>query len=145
MGGKTQLPAYRSVAGDLRLAYSQFQEVEMFARFGTPLDRQTEQQLKRGRRIRAILQQAQAQPLTAAQQITILFAVTQGLLDPIDLDHIATVEQAIAQLVNEQLPDWVDRLQSGQPLEQVDQDQLRDLIKTAIGQKGIPNAPKTAP
>ncbi|MEY2984039.1 MAG: hypothetical protein RLZZ568_656 [Cyanobacteriota bacterium] len=130
VGGKTQLPAYRAVAGDLRLAYAQFQEVEVFARFGTPLDQQTEAQLQRGRRIRAILKQPQSQPLSAAQQIAILFAVTQGLLDSVKLDDISDAEKAIAQQVKQKLTDWGDRIKRGHALSESDQDQLRKLILT---------------
>ncbi|MEB3228091.1 MAG: alternate F1F0 ATPase, F1 subunit alpha [Synechocystis sp.] len=132
VGGKTQLPAYRAVAGELRLAYAQFQEVEVFARFGTPLDQQTEAQLQRGRRIRAILKQPQSQPLSAAQQIAILFAVTQGLLDEVELDQISAVEQTIAHKVNESLPDGGNHLQGDHGLGDREQDQLRELIETAI-------------
>jgi len=57
VGGKTQLPAYRKVAGDLKLSYAQFEELEVFARFGTRLDKETRQALNRGRRVRALLKQ----------------------------------------------------------------------------------------
>ena len=62
VGGKAQLPTYRVVTGDLRLAYAQFEELEAFARFGTRLDDETKNRLERGRRVRAVLEQPQYEP-----------------------------------------------------------------------------------
>jgi F-type H+/Na+-transporting ATPase subunit alpha len=61
VGGKTQLPAYRTVTGDLRLSYAQFEELEMFARFGTRLDEKTRDTIERGRRVRKVLTQPELQ------------------------------------------------------------------------------------
>ena len=57
MGGKVQLPAFRAVAGNLRLMYAQFEELETFARFGTQLDAETRRKLTRGLRVREVLKQ----------------------------------------------------------------------------------------
>ncbi len=84
VGGRAQLPAYGKVAGDLRLTYSQFQELEAFARFGTRMDAETRSKLEHGRRVREILKQERFSPLTAGQQTAVLLAVTKGLFDPID-------------------------------------------------------------
>jgi len=81
VGGKTQLPAYRSVAGDLRLAYSQFEELEAFSRFGTGLDEETRRTLTRSLRVREILKQPQYEHLPVAEQIAALVAVNEGVLD----------------------------------------------------------------
>ena len=83
VGGKTQLAAYRKVVGDLRLSYSQFQELEIFSRFGTQLDENTQKTLIRGRRIREILKQEQYSPYSVLEQIIFLLAVSRGLLDSI--------------------------------------------------------------
>ena len=94
VGGKAQLPAYRAVAGDLRLTYSQFQELEAFSRFGTRLDERTRKTLEHGYRVREVLKQAQFDPMPVAQQIGVLLAVTQGLFDDIPLERVATAEKA---------------------------------------------------
>lgn len=99
VGGKTQRPAYQSVAAALRLAYAQFEELEVFSRFGTRLDETTRQTLERGRRVREILKQPQFDPLTVAEQVAVLLAVTQGVLDPIPLAHIPAAEAQIRQAV----------------------------------------------
>lgn len=132
VGGKTQLSAYQSVSGDLRLAYAQFQEVEVFARFGTQLDEQTRQTLERGRRIREILKQEQSKPLAAAEQIAILLAVTNGLLDTIPIEEIPAVEQIIHQTMTTQLYDLAERIHNSQPLSPADQTLLLETLKTAI-------------
>lgn len=124
VGGKTQLPAYGEVAGDLRLSYSQFQEVEVFARFGTQLDEDTRQTLERGRRVREILKQPQSQPLAVAEQIAVLLAVNEGVLDDVPLEQVREAETAIRQTVTVQLPEICDRIQSGESLRDSDQEKL---------------------
>jgi len=92
VGGRAQLPAYAKVAGDLRLSYSQFTELEAFARFGTRLDEATQRSLEHGRRVREVLKQGQLAPLAAAEQIAVLFAVARGLLDTVPLEKMAEAE-----------------------------------------------------
>ncbi|MEB3338854.1 MAG: alternate F1F0 ATPase, F1 subunit alpha [Leptolyngbyaceae bacterium] len=128
VGGKTQLPAYQRVAGELRLSYSQFQEVEVFSRFGAQLDEKTYHILERGRRVREVLKQPQSQPLTVAEQIAVLVAVTGGVLDEVPLDQIRAAELRIRQLVREQLPAVGDRIQSGEALREQD---YQVILKTA--------------
>jgi F-type H+-transporting ATPase subunit alpha len=132
VGGKTQLPAYRSVAGALRLAYSQFEELEAFSRFGTRLDDETRQTLERGQRVRAVLKQVQYQPMPVAEQIAVLLAVTTGLLDACPIDHIATAERAIVLAVRTQLLEVCDRIQQGEALSDADRTLLLETAKTAI-------------
>ena len=67
VGGKAQLPAYRKVAGALRLSYTQFQELESFARFGTRLDERTRRTLEHGRRVRAVLRQPELLTMPAGE------------------------------------------------------------------------------
>src|SRR6056297_864054 len=89
VGGKAQLPAYRAVTGELRLTYSQFQELEAFARFGTRLDEETRQTLRRGRRLREVLKQDQYAPMPVAEQLAVLLAATEGVFDDIEPDRMA--------------------------------------------------------
>ncbi len=99
VGGKAQLPAYRQVAGDLRLSYSQFQELESFARFGTRLDDRTKKTLQHGHRVREILKQKQFAPLSAAEQIAVLLAVNKGMADLVPVDSILAMEAKIVEVV----------------------------------------------
>ena len=117
VGGKAQLPAYRAVAGDLRLTYSQFQELEAFSRFGTRLDERTRKTLDHGYRVREMLKQNQFDPMPVAQQIAVLLAVTQGLFDDIPLDRMAAAEKAVRRMLCEDIPDLCQRIEAGEHLE----------------------------
>lgn len=113
VGGKTQLPAYRSVAGDLRLAYSQFEELESFSRFSTRLDDDTRHKLERGRRVREVLKQPRYASLAAADQIAVLVAVNAGLFDDQAPETIPGLEQDIRYAVRQERPDLCENIESG--------------------------------
>ncbi|MEN1760863.1 alternate F1F0 ATPase, F1 subunit alpha [Anoxynatronum sibiricum] len=101
VGGKTQVPAYRQITSALKLTYSQFEELETFASFGTRLDENTKRILERGARIRAVLNQPQYQPIEVTEQIGILMAVTSGTLDSVPVNKISQAEKIIQSLVRE--------------------------------------------
>ncbi|HSP46603.1 MAG TPA: alternate F1F0 ATPase, F1 subunit alpha, partial [Clostridiaceae bacterium] len=81
VGGKTQLPAYRQITSALKLTYSQFEELEVFASFSTRLDESTKKILDRGERIRKVLNQLQYDPIPVEEQIAVFMVLTEGLLD----------------------------------------------------------------
>lgn len=110
VGGDAQLPAYRGLVGPLKLFYSQFEELESFARFGTQLDKETEERLKRGRAIRAILKQIQFHPMKVTEQIAVLFATNEGLLDNLSEENILKAETLLSQAMNEKLEDVSDAI-----------------------------------
>jgi F-type H+-transporting ATPase subunit alpha len=91
VGGKAQPRALRDVAGRLRFDYAQFLEFEMFARFGALTDARLTAQITRGTRIRALLAQPRLLALTTVEQVALLTALTQGLLDRLPPDAIATL------------------------------------------------------
>ncbi len=132
VGGKTQLPAYRSVAGDLRLSYSQFEELESFSRFGTRLDDATRRTLERGWRVREILKQGQFKPLRASEQIASLLSVTGGALDLVPTEKIREAEARLLETVNEQLPELCARIEEGKKMDMADRDSIMNKIKPTI-------------
>jgi len=132
VGGKAQLPAYRAAAGDLRLSYSQFEELEAFARFGTRLDKETRRTIERGRRVREILKQNQYQPVPVPQQIAAMIAVSEGLLDEVPLDEIGKVERRIQQVMVERMGDMADRILRGEKLSEEDQAELVDVLSHVV-------------
>jgi F-type H+/Na+-transporting ATPase subunit alpha len=134
VGGKTQLPAYRLVAGDLRLSYSQFEELESFARFGTRLDEDTRKTLERGRRVREVLKQPQYQPLPVSDQIADLLAVNDGLFDDISVDKISEASMKIRNRIKGELPEQIRRIDSGEKLEDDDINLLLETARKALGQ-----------
>ena len=95
VGGKAQRAAYRAVAGDLKLAYAQFEELETFARFGARLDDATRQNIEHGRRIRACLKQSESKPQSVPEQITVLVALTAKLFDDVPLARMTDAERAV--------------------------------------------------
>ncbi len=132
VGGKTQLPAYRAVAGNLRLSYSQFEELEKFARFSTRLDEQTRKTIERGRRVREILKQDQYNPLSVPEQIAVLLTVTEGLFDDIPVDKIDATEEKIRSAVTAKLSDIGLKIEKGQKLGDDDMKAIIDTAKDAM-------------
>jgi F-type H+-transporting ATPase subunit alpha len=97
VGGKAQRAAYRAVAGDIKLAYAQFEELETFARFGAHVDEDTRKVIEHGRRIRACLKQPEFAPVSVAGQIAVLLALTAKLFDSVPLDEMASAEKALQE------------------------------------------------
>ncbi|MBD3173771.1 MAG: alternate F1F0 ATPase, F1 subunit alpha [Armatimonadia bacterium] len=132
VGGKAQLPAYKLVAGQVRLAYSQFEELESFARFGTRLDEETRQSLARGRRVREVLKQDQFSPRTPAQQVVTFLAVNNGLFDDLELEQVGRGEEIVHELLEDELADLRDKIEDGQELTDDDRDRLLETIDQAL-------------
>jgi F-type H+-transporting ATPase subunit alpha len=101
VGGKAQRTAYREVAGDLKLAYAQFSELESFAKFGTRLDDQTRKIIDHGQRIRAVLKQPELELASVSEQIVILVALTGGLLDGVPVGKVQEAKQALRKAVTD--------------------------------------------
>ncbi|PKN61952.1 MAG: F0F1 ATP synthase subunit alpha [Deltaproteobacteria bacterium HGW-Deltaproteobacteria-15] len=139
VGGKTQLAAYRAVAGDLRLSYSQFEELEAFARFGTQLDEDTRNTLERGRRVREILKQPQYEPLSVPEQIAVLVAVNEGVFDSIPLGKIAAAQQRIWQAAVSDMRDLAAKISQGDKLTREEIETIRRVAESATGEAGHGN------
>ncbi len=95
VGGKAQRGPFRAVAGDLKLAYAQFEELETFSRFGARLDDATKKTIAHGQRIRACLKQPQFDPVPVPAQIALLQALTAGLFDTVPLPRMAEAQRAV--------------------------------------------------
>ncbi len=95
VGGKAQQAAYRAVAGDLKLAYAQFEELETFSRFGARLDEDTRKSIEHGRRIRACLKQSEFSPVSVPEQIAVLLGLTANLFDGVPLAQMADAAHAV--------------------------------------------------
>ena len=93
VGGSAQVKAMRQVAGTLRLDMAQFRELAAFAQFGSDLDKSTQAQLNRGQRLVEVLKQPQYRPLPVEKQVLMIFAGTNGFLDPIPIDEVGKYEQ----------------------------------------------------
>jgi F-type H+/Na+-transporting ATPase subunit alpha len=92
VGGSAQIKAMRQVAGTLRLDLAQYRELAAFAQFGSDLDKATQNQLNRGRRLVEVLKQPQYQPLPVEKQVAIIYAATTGYLDPVPVESVRAYE-----------------------------------------------------
>ena len=92
VGGSAQIRAMRQVAGSLRLDLAQYRELAAFAQFGSDLDKSTQAQLNRGRRLVEILKQPQYQPLGVEKQVAIVYAATKGFLDAVPVEELQRYE-----------------------------------------------------
>src|SRR6184192_630898 len=95
VGGNAQIKAMKQVAGTLRLELAQYRELAAFAQFGSDLDQATQRQLNRGKRLTEILKQPQYQPLPVEKQVAIIYAATNGYLDPVPVDRLRQYEEQL--------------------------------------------------
>lgn len=132
VGGKAQLPAYRAIAGDLKLGFSQFEELETFARFGSHLDEETKNVIEHGKRIREILKQNELQPLSVVEQIGVLLTLTQGLFDTISIENMREAEKAVIKSIGT-LPEAIQKsLYSDKGLDDAGRESMMAATKTAL-------------
>jgi F-type H+-transporting ATPase subunit alpha len=110
VGGAAQTKAMKQVAGTLRLTMAQFRELAAFAQFGSDLDKNTLQQIERGKRMVEILKQDQYVPMSAEEQIMIIFAGTQGSLDDIPVEAVKRFEEEFLRYMKDRKADVVKDL-----------------------------------
>jgi F-type H+-transporting ATPase subunit alpha len=132
VGGKAQLPGYLDVSGQLRLAYSQFEELETFARFGTRLDEATRRNIERGRRVREVLKQPESRPLAAFEQIVILQALNEGLFDAVPITGINAADDRLTRALAGQLEPQRQKIHAGEKLSNEDKTVLLDFARGVL-------------
>ena len=99
VGGNAQIKAMKKVAGRLRLDLAQYRELEAFAKFGSDLDKATQQQLRRGSRLVELLKQGQYVPLPVEKQVVMIFLGVNGLLDELPVDQVDRFENEFLELI----------------------------------------------
>ena len=134
VGGKAQRAAYRAVAGDLKLAYAQFEELEAFSRFGARLDEDTRKVIEHGRRIRACLKQPEFAPVPVPSQIAVLLALTAEVFDDVPLDRMTDAEQAVRRAAAEVPAKLSERLDAGDKLSAEDRETIIQIARLALKQ-----------
>jgi F-type H+-transporting ATPase subunit alpha len=97
VGGNAQIKAMKKVAGTLRLDLAQYRELEAFAKFGSDLDKATQQLLRRGQRLVELLKQGQYSPLPVEEQVVTIYAGTNGYLDPIPVEAVRRFESEMLE------------------------------------------------
>ncbi|OEC97587.1 F0F1 ATP synthase subunit alpha [Methanosarcina sp. A14] len=132
VGGKAQLAAYREVAGDLKLAYSQFEELETFTRFGAKLDENTRRLIEHGRRIRALLKQPHNSPVPVPDQIVILVALNAKLFDNVPLDKMVEAENSLRKALPDIPEDVRERFKGDKELSDKDRETILNIARKAL-------------
>ena len=97
VGGSAQIKAMKKVSGTLRIDLASYRELEAFTQFGSDLDAATQQKLNRGKRTVEVLKQDVHRPLPIERQVSILFALTKGILDSIPIERLKDFEKALYQ------------------------------------------------
>src|SRR6187401_665604 len=128
VGGSAQIKAMKSVAGTLRIDLAQYRELAAFAQFGSDLDKSTQSQLERGKRLTEILKQPQYQPMDVVEQVLIIWAVTNGLADPMDVGRVRPFESGLLTLLRTKHADLLDSIRKSGDLSDADAAKLKGLV-----------------
>ncbi|OFW49640.1 MAG: F0F1 ATP synthase subunit alpha [Acidobacteria bacterium RIFCSPLOWO2_12_FULL_68_19] len=132
VGGSAQIRAMRQVAGSLRLDLAQYRELAAFAQFGSDLDKATQAQLNRGRRLVEILKQPQYQPIPVEKQVAIVFAATKGYLDGIEVEQVRRYEEDLYRFLETRHAGVLAGIAEKKILD----DQLRGALDAALAEFG---------
>jgi F-type H+-transporting ATPase subunit alpha len=132
VGGSAQVKAMRAVAGRLRLELAQYRELAAFAQFGSDLDKATQAQLNRGKRLVEMLKQPQYQPLSVEQQVAIIFAATNGYLDPVPVEQVRQYEDELYRFLETRYPGVLTSIASKKVLD----DEIKHSLEEALKEFG---------
>ncbi|MFA5522445.1 MAG: F0F1 ATP synthase subunit alpha [Castellaniella sp.] len=133
VGGKAQNRSIQSISANLRVTLAQFEELEEFARFGTRLDAAVRQRLTRGGAVRLALRQAERDPMPALEQLTVLVAATEGLLDEVSESDFPRAQAALRQAARRHLGELADHIAQNLPLGATERENLLDVGRAALG------------
>src|SRR5262247_287114 len=128
VGGSAQIRAMRQVAGSLRLDLAQYRELAAFAQFGSDLDKATQAQLNRGRRLVEVLKQPQYQPLPVEKQVAIIYAATNGFLDPVPVEELRRYEEELYRYLETSAPGVLTGIAEKKILD----DEVRKALEAAV-------------
>ncbi|MCC7307901.1 MAG: F0F1 ATP synthase subunit alpha, partial [Acidobacteria bacterium] len=128
VGGSAQIKAMKQVAGTLRIDLAQFRELAAFAQFGSDLDKSTQAQLERGRRLTEILKQGQYQPMPVENQVLIIWTVTNGLADDIAVEDLKRFEEELTAFMEKAHPAVLNTMREKKAID----DDLKASMKEAV-------------
>jgi len=132
VGGDAQIKAMKKVAGSLKLLYSQYRELQSFAQFGSDLDADTKARLALGERIVAVLKQKNNAPVEVAHQVCIIYAVTKGYLNNIDVAQIPEFEVRMREFMDNSHPEVLEAIRTTGKLEQTTEDGLKAALSELL-------------
>ena len=129
VGGSAQIKAMKSVAGRLRLDLAQYRELEAFSAFASDLDAATKRQLERGARTVEVLKQGQYRPMAVEQQVMIIFAVSNGFIDDVDVAKVRDWEAGFHEYVKAQFPNLGDTIRKEKVVSKDSEAELRRALE----------------
>jgi F-type H+-transporting ATPase subunit alpha len=129
VGGNAQTKAMKKVSGMLRLGLAQYRELETFAKFGTELDKETRKQLARGERTVEVLKQKLYQPMPVEDQVLIIFALTRGYLDDIEIKAVGNFEKELISYMHSSQKDIIYKLDSSKDISEELEKQITGAIE----------------
>ena len=130
VGFSAAIKAIKQVGATLKLDLAQYRDLAAFSQFGSDLDKATQNQLNRGQRLTELLKQAQFHPLTAEQQVVILFAGTQGFLDDVKVEDIRAFEDGLYKYLDSGQTALLNDIATKKALD----DQLKKRISDALSE-----------
>ena len=136
VGGDAQLKAMKKVSGSLKLLYSQYRELQSFAQFGSDLDADTKARLALGERIVAVLKQKNNAPVEVAHQICIIYAVTNGYLNSIDVEDIPEFEKRLYEFMDNRHSHILDTIRTTKKLEKDTEEGLKAALNELLTEFG---------
>ena len=134
VGGDAQIKAMKKVAGSLKLLYSQYRELQSFAQFGSDLDADTKSRLALGERIVAVLKQKNNAPVEVAHQVCILYAVTNGYLNNIDVDKIPEFELRLREFMDNRYEHVLSAIRTTGKLEKETEEDLKSALHSLLSE-----------
>ncbi|HEY3442471.1 MAG TPA: F0F1 ATP synthase subunit alpha [Paludibaculum sp.] len=129
VGGNAQTKAMKQVAGSLRLDLAQYRALAAFAQFGSDLDKASQAQLSRGRRLTEILKQGQYQPLPVEKQILIIYAGTNGWLDDLEVEQCLPFEAELYRFAENGHADLLTTIREKAALDDAIKAQIDAMLK----------------
>ncbi|RLC42144.1 MAG: F0F1 ATP synthase subunit alpha [Candidatus Coatesbacteria bacterium] len=132
VGGNAQVEVMKKVAGGLRLDLAQYRELEKFISFGTELDKATQEQIERGRRLVELLKQDQYEPMAVEEQVMVINAGVEGFLDRVDVDRISEFESKFIDYMKKNYSEFGDKIRRFGKLEPVELEKLNDITRKYV-------------
>lgn len=132
VGGNAQIKAIKKVAGTLKLAYSQYKELQSFAQFGSDLDADTKSRLAKGERIVEVLKQPNSSPVSVEKQVMIMYAVNNNYLKDIAKSDIREFEMELYSYMDEVRPEIAKSILETKDLTKENEEKLKDAIVECV-------------
>lgn len=133
VGSAAQIKAMKKVSGSLKLAYSQYRELQAFSQFGSDLDKDTKERLSKGERIVEVLKQNKSEPLSVEHQVIIIYAVVNDHLKGIPVKLISEFQKELFEFIDDSYPDIIKSIKETKDLTEENEKALVEALDMFIG------------